>query len=367
MWSPLRIATFLISLLSAAACAVSVTGHAAAREQSPLPRLHLKVVGGLGDAQQFAQYEEPFWNRQLAEHSGGRITAEVSAFDAIGLRGPEVLQLMRLGVIAFGTLSLNLIASEDPEAAGVDLVGMNPDIASLRRSVDAYRETLATLYRERYGIEILAVWTYPAQVLFCNRPIAGLRDVAGLRVRVAGVTHADFVEGLGGIGVALPFAGMGDALRRKVVDCAITAAMSGYRLGLQHAATHVHSMTLSWGPNILAVNRATWQSLDPAARDFLKRELATLEAAIWDSAERGSREGIACLTGSGGSCTVGKPGHLRLVPTRGEDTALLRKALVGTVLPRWAERCGAECVESWNGTVGRSLGIAAAAAAASIE
>jgi TRAP-type C4-dicarboxylate transport system substrate-binding protein len=345
-------------LILAAVCPVSATRHAAA-DEPPLPRLHLKVIGGLADARQFVQHEEPFWTRQIAERSGGRITAEVSAFDAVGLRGPEVLQLMRLGVIAFGTLSLNVIASEDPEAAGVDLVGMNPDIASLRRSVEAYRETLATLYRERYGIEILAVWTYPAQILFCTPPIAGLRDIAGLRVRVAGVTHADFVGALGGIGVTLPFAGTRDALRNKVVDCAVTAAMSGYRLGLQHTATHILDMPLSWGPNVLAVNRASWQNLDPAAQEFLKRELTTLEAAIWGSAELESREGIACLTGNGGRCTAGEPGRLRLLPTRDENAALLRKALVGTVLPRWAERCGADCVEGWNGTVGRSVGIVA--------
>src|SRR4051794_20489981 len=107
-----------------------------------LPPTHLKGGGGLAARGQFKNFWEPFWTQPLARHSNGRVTGEVAAFDQLGLRGPEVLQMTRLGVIAFGTTSLSLLASEDPEAAATDLVGMHPDIQSLRRNVAAYRPTL---------------------------------------------------------------------------------------------------------------------------------------------------------------------------------------------------------------------------------
>src|SRR4051794_27657679 len=181
-----------------------VAGASAAEPPAPGPApIHLKVVGGLGTTSQYKLFEEPFWTKRLAERSGGRVTAEVSPFDSIGLRGPEVLQMARLGVIAFGTTSLSLLASEDPEAAAADFVGLHPDIASLRRNIDAYRSALADLYRERYGVELLAVWTYPAQVVFCQRPISGLKDLRGLRVRTASAMHSDFVEALGATGITI--------------------------------------------------------------------------------------------------------------------------------------------------------------------
>src|SRR5665213_3134646 len=162
-----------------------------------LPSVHLKVVGGLGATVQFKNYEEPFWSKQLAERSGGKITAEVTPWDQFGIKGGELLQFTRLGAIVISTVSLSQIASEDPEAAAVDLAGLNPDIPTLRRSIKAYLPTLRDVYRSRYGLELLAIWSYPAQVIFCNTPIAGLGDLKGVKVRVASAMHGDFLAVLG--------------------------------------------------------------------------------------------------------------------------------------------------------------------------
>ena len=38
-----------------------------------------------------------------------------------------------------------------------------------------------------------------------------------------------------------------------------------------------------------------------------------------------------------------------------------RKALLEQVLPRWATRCGAECVKNWNDSVGKVVNLTAKA------
>lgn len=325
-----------------------------------LPDVHLKVVGGLGQTIQFKNYEEPFWNKQLAERSGGRITAEVIPWDQFGIKGPELLQFTRLGAIVISTVSLSQIASEDPEAAAVDLAGLNPDIPTLRRSIQAYLPTLRDVYRSRYGLELLAVWSYPAQIIFCNRPITGLADLTGVKVRVASAMHSDFVEGLGGVGVTIPYDGLMDGLKKRVADCAITSAMSGYKLGLYNATTHVDATTVSFGPYVLFANRAAWERLAPAVRDFLTTQIDQLGDQLWPVAEQETEDGFACLTGKG-SCKSGTPGHMTLVPTTDEDRKLVRQSFTNVVSPRWSERCGAECIANWNQTIGRQLDITVAA------
>jgi TRAP-type C4-dicarboxylate transport system substrate-binding protein len=324
-----------------------------------LPTTHLKVVGGLGQTVQYKGFEEPFWSKEIAEVSHGRVTAEVSPWDQLGIKGSELLQFTRLGAIVLSTVPLSQIASEDPEAAAVDLAGLNPDIATLRRSIKAYLPTLREVYRNRYGLELLAIWSYPAQVIFCNRPISGLADLKGVKVRVASAMHGDFVQGLGGTGVTMPFDELMEGLRKGVADCAITGAMSGYRVGLYKATSHVDGTTVSWGPYVLLANRAAWQRFDPALRDFLTVQIDKLGDRLWQVAERETQEGIACLTG--GTCSAGPAAKLKLVPTTPEDTALLRKSLLETVSPRWSERCGRECVANWNATVGRTIDLTVAA------
>ena len=64
---------------------------------------HLRVVGGLAELNQYVRREEPFWTRELARLSGGRYTAEIVPFDRAGVPGTEMLRLLQLGVVPFGT------------------------------------------------------------------------------------------------------------------------------------------------------------------------------------------------------------------------------------------------------------------------
>jgi TRAP-type C4-dicarboxylate transport system substrate-binding protein len=324
-----------------------------------LPAVHLKVVGGLGATVQFKSFEEPFWSKQLGERSNGKITAEVTPWDQFGIKGPELLQFTRLGAIAISTVSLSQIASEDPEAAAVDLAGLNPDLAALRRSINAYLPTLREVYRSRYGLELLAIWSYPAQVIFCNRAMDGLADLKGVKVRVASAMHSDFVEGLGGVGVTIPFDGLMDGLKKHVADCAITGALSGYRVGLYNATTHLDPVTVSWGPYVLFANHSAWQRFSPPVREFLTAQIDELGDRLWQAAERETQEGISCLTG--GACSAGPPAQMKLVPSGDRDAKLVRQSFLNTVAPRWSARCGAECVKNWNETVGRMLDLTVAA------
>jgi hypothetical protein len=52
---------------------------------------------------------------------------------------------------------------------------------------------------------------------------------------------------------------------------------------------------------------------------------------------------------------------MTLVPVSEIDLALRKEALLKTVLPRWAKRCGAECVKRWNASVGKVVGLEAPA------
>ena len=165
---------------------------------------HLRIVGALGALNQYTRYEEPFWT-QLKTLSGGRATAEIVPFDRAGIRGQEMLRFIQLGVVPFGTALLNLSSVVDVEIGAPDLAGLNPDIATLRRSIAAFRPQLQQVLRERYGSELLAVYAYPAQVTFCAKPLSGLADLKDRRIRFSSATQSDWVSALGAIPVQVPF------------------------------------------------------------------------------------------------------------------------------------------------------------------
>lgn len=356
--APIRTATpgRLAALLCAWALA-AVLLPAAASAQAPAPQpIQLKIVGGLAGVSQFVNFEEPFWRDHVPRLTGGRVRPEVVANDRAGIRSQEMLPLIRLGVVPFGTALLAVISTEDPEFNAMDLPALNPDIADLRRTMAQFRPFLDRALTERYGVRLLAVYTYPAQVVWCNRAFASLADLRGRRVRTSSVGQADLVAALGGTAVVTPFHEIVSAMRSGVVECAITGTTSGMAIGLHEVTTHVHATAINWGVSIFAANEQAWEALPEDVRAVLTEGLADLERRIWDGAERETGLGLACASGQP-ACDMPRRGTLTVVqPTPAEQAGRV-SLLTGAVLPRWIDRCGPVCAEVWNETLAPGLSI----------
>lgn len=201
--------------------------------------------------------------------------------------------------------------------------------------------------RERYGIEVLAVYTYPAQVTFCKRAFTGLSDLAGRRVRISSPTQSDLIRPFGAVPLQTEFSDVVSHMRQGQVDCAITGAMSGNAIGLDRVATHVHTSAANWGLSVFVANQAAWNALPPGVRAALRAELPKLEQAIWADAQNQNEEGLACNVGRAG-CGSGRPGRMQEVPATAADEKKLREAFRTQVLPAWVQRCGNGCVAVWN-------------------
>jgi TRAP-type C4-dicarboxylate transport system substrate-binding protein len=321
----------------------------------------LRVVGGLAGINQFTRNEEPFWSKELARLSGGKYTADIVPFDRAGVPGSDMLHLMELGVIPLGTALLSTASSQYPEYGAPDLAGLNPDFASIRKTVAAFRPYLQKSLRDAHGIEMLAIYTYPAQVLFCKKAIAGLSDLAGRRIRVASATQSDFVSALGGVPVLVGFAQVLPNMASGNTECAITGTMTGFTMGLHEVTQFVHRMPITWGLAIFGANQAAWNALPGDLRALLSRELPKLEAAIWNESERETQEGFACNRGAE-SCAVARKGKMAEVATSENDERLRREIFTNVVLPRWLQRCNNRCLDLWNKTIGPAQGIVAQAA-----
>ena len=345
------------ALLAPFALLVGLLAQPAAAQES---QFRIKVVGGLADVSQYVRYEEPFWRRRITELTNGRVAAEIAPFDRSGIRGQEMLQLMRLGVVPFGTALLAVISTEEPEFNAVDLPALSPDMATLRQTVTAFRPHLEQVLRQRYQIELLGVYTYPAQVTFCTRPFAGLSDLSGRRVRVSSVGQSEMVQALGATPVVTPFAEIIPAIRAGVVECAITGTLSGYAIGLHEVTTHVHAMAITWGISVFGANAGAWAALPRDVQERMRAGIAEMEAEIWAAADRETGEGLACNAGLP-ACTAARRGNMTIVPVSAADEAQRRRLLTEVVLPRWVSRCGPDCVDAWNERLAPVFGIQAKA------
>ncbi|WP_207477929.1 TRAP transporter substrate-binding protein [Arenibaculum pallidiluteum] len=347
------------NLLKAAIAAVALSCAAAAPASADIQKVQLNVVGGLSNLSQYKNYEQPFWTKRITEASGGKVTATITGFNDMGLKGPEILRLMSQGVIEFGTTVLGYTASDDPRNEAVDLAGIAPDIDTAHRVADVYKPVLDAFFRKKYGVKVLGLWPYPAQVLYCNKPISGLADLAGKKVRTGNRTLAEFTEALGGSGVTMAFAEVVPALQKGVVDCAITGTLSGNSAKWHEVSSHLYALPVGWSTLVHGVNLKTWNKLNAETQTFIEREIASLEDQIWKAAGEETQEGINCNIGQD-PCVNGTKAKMTLVPVSDADRQKLTQVVNSVIVPKWVQRCGADCADEFNKTIGQVIGASAA-------
>ncbi|MBY0408710.1 MAG: ABC transporter substrate-binding protein, partial [Burkholderiaceae bacterium] len=179
----------------------------------------LRIVGGLGAISQYTRQEEPFWTQEISRLSGGKFAADIVPFDRAGVPRTEMLRLLQLGVVPFGTALMSSLTSQYPQYTAPDLAGLSPDIATLRITLAAFRPYLEKSLREHHGVEALAVYVYPAQVIFCKKALRSLADLSGRRVRVSAASQADFVGALGAVPVLTSFSEIVPNLTAGNAEC----------------------------------------------------------------------------------------------------------------------------------------------------
>jgi TRAP-type transport system periplasmic protein len=329
------------------------TGALAA--EGDLPTTQLKVLGLQSHLNSYKTGEVPFWNERIPEASGGQVTARLTAQDAMGLQGTEILRLMKLGVLDFASGVLSYMASDNPEFEAIDLPGVSQDIVTTRAIADAYKPVLGEIMEEQYGVKLLMVFPSPPQVFWCKKPISGPEDLPGLKVRVFNKSMADMVTGFGATSVTMPFGEVTTALERGVIDCAITGTLSGNTSKLHEVTSYLWPLYTGWSMHFHGASLDVWNALDPAVQAFLLEQFEAFDQQMWDTVAEEVDDGVRCSIGQD-PCVYGYKGNMTLVDVTDEAWARQGAILEETILPDWAERCGKECAERWNETIGKVVG-----------
>jgi len=88
----------MLKTITAAAVAATLMGSAAFAADKPVT---IRAVGTWGNLTNFVKHEGPFFNERIAEASGGSIIGEIRPQTELGLKGFEIMRLVKNGVFDF--------------------------------------------------------------------------------------------------------------------------------------------------------------------------------------------------------------------------------------------------------------------------
>ena len=91
---------------------------------------------------------------------------------------------------------------------------------------------------------------------------------------------------------------------------------------------------------------------------FLQTNIKSMIDNMWDAAAAQTQQGYDCNSGAA-ACTLPVKGKMVIVQPTAADRVLLKKLMQEIVLPKWAARCSATCVQDFNATIGKTVGMTA--------
>ena len=325
----------------------------------PGPRIAITAVTQpLPTQPQFVLVDQPVLRDGLRTRSGGRIEVTLASHAERNLGGAEIVRLVRAGQAEIGAGTLTTLSGDVPILDGVDLSGLAPDIALARRIADAMTP-VANRDLERFGVRIMAMYPFPAQVLFCRAPFTSLADLRGRRIRTFGNSLVDYYPALGAQPTSIGFPEVYSALERGVVDCAITGSGSGVAARWPEVSTHISDLPVSWAVAAYIVNLQWFNRQDPAVRALIEETFREVSDRQWALGAAATRDGIDCAIGNRDNCRIHSLATRSMTEVKASDAdkAETRRIFEQVVLPGFVRRCGARCGEIYNQVVAPLSGV----------
>jgi TRAP-type C4-dicarboxylate transport system substrate-binding protein len=297
--------------------------------------------------------EQPFFEN-FAERTGIDASVDYKPLDVTGIKDTEQLRILKAGLFDIVSLRMSQISRDAPTILGLDLVGLNPDYDTGRKTIAAFADKVDEQLQAKFNTKLLGVWPFGPQVLFCEPEITQLSDLQGKKVRVYDQNLANFVSSVGGTPVPIGFPDVHQSLARGVVDCAITGPSSANSAGWPEVTNYMLPVAFQLALNGYGMNLDAWNSLTPEDQTKLENGFDTLVEEIWTYSEELFDDAVRCNVGDE-PCETVKKYDLKLVPVTDADKAIIENAVNEISFPAWAEVCdkqNATCSEDWKAAIG---------------
>jgi TRAP-type C4-dicarboxylate transport system substrate-binding protein len=314
----------------------------------------LRVSGFFSIVHKVIEVEKRFF-AELPERTGLEIAVSYAPLDQLGVKMPDALRLVKSRTFDIMVAGLGNVARDDPFIEGADIAGVSTNAEVLRNVLDAYRPAMETRLRERFNIQLMALWPAGIQGLFCNTEIKTIDDLKGKKIRVWNASQALVLEALGATSLTMQMPEVYLALQRGVMDCATTSPSAGNTAKWTEVTTHYVPLSIGAAVNAYHMNLDTWNEFPPTAQRKLAAEFKRLEGELWEVGTTVQDDGLNCSVNRE-PCKDHKRYNLTLVPKTADFDRKLQIAAEGSAVKAWGAACDKVypgCSKVWNGSVGK--------------
>lgn len=218
---------------------------------------------------------------KVKEKTGGELEIVVSSGGALGFKGPELLKVVRDGLVPLSDMLISGVAGEDKVFEIVTLPFLARDFAEsklLNETARPYFDRAA----EKWGQKILYISPWPGAGLWTKKKVTSVAEMKGLKTRTYDKNGALVVEATGGTPYALAFSEVYSSLATGVIDSVITSTPTAVDAKFWEVLKYYEPLNITIATDMINVNLKSFNKLDKKAQDALIETGREMEKAMWE-------------------------------------------------------------------------------------
>lgn len=231
----------------------------------------------------------PNLTQMIEEATDGRVTAEVR----LGLAPPPA----QMDLVLDGAVDIAYIfhGYQPGRFTGYKLVELPGLDVSAEAASGAYwqlHEDYLAQLNEHRGVKLIGLMTHGPGQLHTGEPVAGLEDMADLKLRMPGGLASDVGAALGATGIQVPAPKVYETLASNAADGVMMTVDSRQGFRLTEVAPHFYTVPGGFfrGSFGYIMNEDAFADLPPELQQALEEKvfgapLSTMSGAVWDAGD----------------------------------------------------------------------------------
>ena len=237
---------------------------------SPEKTLRLKATTHAAERGAHAQAFTAFL-REIEKRTSGRITFDIY-YSGTLVSGRDVIDALDAGVADVALVNPGLQSGR----LNLAEVGTNPGLYK-----NAWQGIMATneLYRtvpemkaelDKYNVQAIGFMNSPSNIILSVKPVAGFKDLKGLRIMTTSRPITSLMKELGAVPVGIPNPEAYEAISKGTVDAIAFTLQGGQSYGLHELVKSTWALPVGGGPSIYAMSKEGYNRLPADIQDIIE-------------------------------------------------------------------------------------------------
>ena len=219
--------------------------------------------------------------KRVKDATKGKVEMTVQVGGALGYKGPELLKVVRDGLVPVSDMLTSGVAGDEPLFNVVTLPFLIQSLDEGKILSDIARPHFEKVVEQKWGQKLLYVSPWPAAGVWSKKEIKSLADMKGLKTRTYDKNGGLVMQAVGGTPYPLPFSEVYSSLATGLIDSVLTSTPTAVDAKFWEVLKFYAPVNVTMATDIVTVNLKEFNKLDKDTQAALVKLGKDMEAEMW--------------------------------------------------------------------------------------